>query len=241
MSQPQRIAHLARRLTARGDLIARHLIARQPGDPLEVRRPVSVGRTTGVSRPTERALIEWETVQQRDARQLARLLTGHPDLADLHNVLGGMQIAEHLHEPVDRTYHVNGRRRSITQLVGTAADGDPTSKQWRDSVAALGALWHVTAESIHDGWTALYRARWIRGASGEPLLDQTVEDHALAWIGHIGRLERQLAALERRLTPAKLRVCTCGCRGPLDPDERGPVRDVCRKRRSRAKQKEQIQ
>lgn len=233
MSQHQRIAQLARRLTSHGETIARHLIARQSGDPLEVRRPESVGRSSGVSRPTERVSVEWETVQQRDARQLARLLVGHPDLFELHDVIGAMEIAEALHEPVEGSYLIAGEHRTITQLVGTVSEGDPSSREWCNCVAAVGLLWHITAEGIHDGWTRLYRSRWVIDSRGDTYLDQTAEEAALAWIGVVDRLERQLAALERRLTPAKLRICSCGCRRPLPDTERGPMRDACYQRRSR--------
>lgn len=217
MSQPQRIAQLTRRLTTNGERIANVLLARQLGDPIDIRRNESAGRTSGVPRPTEATSLDWADAQQRDARQLGRLLTGHQTLP----VLGAAEIADRLDNPLPTTWPIRGIELTVDRLVEIAGAREPSTHEWRTVVSTLGLAWHVAAKQIHDGWTALYASRWRTDSRGTTVLDQTAEAAALEWVGRIEKLERQLAGLLRRLTPANIRLCA-GHRprydgGPLEP------------------------
>lgn len=226
MSEASRIAQITRRLTTNGERIANALLARRLGDPIDIRRTETAGRGSAISRPTEATSLDWADAQQRDARQLGRLLTGHPSLP----VLGAAEIAERLDNPLPATYPLRGVDFTIDRLVDLAGAAEPSGPQWRTIVATLGQVWHLAASQIHDGWHALHASRHVVDARGLSVLDQTAEADALAWVARIEKLERQLASLMRRLTPSAIRVCNCGCRQPLEPDARRPRRDDCQKR-----------
>jgi hypothetical protein len=223
-----RITHLTANLTRHGEHIANILLNRQLGDPIDTRRPETTGRTTGVPRPTETGALHWADAQQRDARHLGRLLTGHDNLT----VLGAAQIAERLGNPLPDSYPVRINRNeihlTIDRLVALAGTAEPTTHQWRAIVTALGQTWHLAASMIHDGWYQLHAARHTVDSRGLTVLDQTAEADALAYLGHIEKLERQLAGLLRRLTPANIPVCAAdGCRRALGDSSRDGLCDEC--------------
>lgn len=229
MAEPHRIAELTRRLTTHGEHIANALLTRRLGDPIDTRRSETTGRSSSIPRPTEASSLDWADAQQRDARQLGRLLTGHPKLP----VLGAAEIAERLGNPLPATYPIRDLEIPIERLVELAGGAEPSSHRWRTVVLTLGQVWHLAANQIHDGWADLHTSRWRTDARGTSVLDQTAEAAALDWVGRIEKLERHLAGLRRRLTPANIPLCSCGCRQPLEPDARRPIRDACQKTRER--------
>lgn len=221
MAEATRIAQITRRLTTNGERVAQALLARKLGDPIDIRRSETAGRSSGVPRPTEATSLDWADAQQRDARQLGRLLTGHPTLP----VLGAGEIAERLGNPLPATWPLRGVDLTvdltIDRLVDIAGAREPSTHQWRAVVTTLGLAWHVAASQIHDGWTALYASRHVVDDRGLAVLDQTAEAAALDWVGRIEKLERHLSGLLRRLTPARIPMCRGdGCRHPLTPDDR---------------------
>lgn len=230
MSEPTRVAQITRRLTTNGERVSQALLARQLGDPIDIRRSETAGRSSGVSRPTEATSLDWADAQQRDARQLGRLLTGDKTLP----VLGAAEIAERLDNPLPTTWPLRGIDLTTARLVEIAGLREPSTVEWRTVVQTLGLAWHVAATQIHDGWTALYASRHVTDERGMSVLDQTAEAAALDWVGRIEKLERHLSGLLRRLSPANIRLCACGCRRPLEEGSHRTVREDCRKRQQRA-------
>ncbi len=201
-----RIAHLTAKLTRHADTIANVITGRQPGDPIEIRRPERTGRTTGIPRPVESPTTDWEDAQLRDATRLIRLLTGHTDLP----VRGAAEIANQLDHPVTR-YDLELLAVAITR-------GNPSTAAWRACVRDVGLAWHEAASAIHDGWTFLHASRWVTDDRGLSVLDDMAEIESLEWIDRIAKLEKQLHTLLRRVTPAKLTLCAGGCRRPVERD-----------------------
>lgn len=218
-----RIADLTRKLTAHADLAARAILTRQPGDPIDRPATTPTGRSSSIPRPVEMRSIDWTDAQLADTRRLTHLLTGHERLP----VLGAAQIAERLDQPITG-YDLD----QLTDTL-TGPEADPARTTWRIAVHHLSLAWHEASSAIHDGWTELHASRHVIDSRGLSVLDQTAEAAALDWLPRLTKLEQHLHGLVRRVTPAKLRLCACGCRRPLEPDARRPTRDDCQKRLER--------
>lgn len=228
MSGPATVARLTSKMATDALKVSEVIRGRRPGDAIEVRRSEKIGRSSGVPRPVELRSIEWEDAQRRDAGQLLRLLRD-PNM----QVPSAVQILARLDQDPP------GPDLDALAAAIAGEDANPDTARWRTAVVHLENAWHEAADAIHDGWTALYTARYAVDDRGLTVLNQTVETAALAVIKPIRGLADDLDRLVRRLTPARIRVCNCSpdCRRPLEPGATRPTRDDCRQRISREKRR----